>query len=280
MDADGISEQLRDQRFRVSAMHGDLRQAKRERVLNDFRTRKLDILVATDIAARGIDIAHIELVINYELPQATEDYVHRIGRTARGGAEGSSLSLVAPFEQNKWRDILRLTNPEAAKEFGSKRPERSSDRPFKKFGGGNDTQRRSYGAGPARSFGDNKRSFFNDESDSQNRRRSQDGQFERRSSSSEHTSDRGFGERQERSFAPRSDRGGFAPRSDRGGFAPRSDRGGFAPRSDRGGFRSERPERDGERKSYGRSDRPSFNRDRDQAPRKSMNVIEGKIIAS
>jgi superfamily II DNA/RNA helicase len=283
MDADDICEQLRDQRFRASAMHGDLRQAKRQRVLNDFRTRKLDILVATDIAARGIDIAHIELVINYELPQATEDYIHRIGRTARGGAEGASLSLVAPFEQGKWKDILRLTNPEAAKEFAVKRPERSSDRPFKKFGH-QDGPRRSFGgsnAAPAkRSFGGEKRSYFNEGADQNKRSYGPD----RRSSDRR---DSGFEQRPERRFGSdqqRPERGGFErDRNDRGGFdrGDRSDRAGFAPRSDRGAFKNDRPSRDGgdrgDRKSYGRTS--SF-QGRDQAPRKSMNVLEGRVVSS
>jgi superfamily II DNA/RNA helicase len=235
MDADDICEQLRDQRFKVGAMHGDLRQSKRQRVLNDFRTRKVDILVATDIAARGIDIPHIELVINYELPQATEDYIHRIGRTARGGAEGSSLSFVAPFEQGKWRDILRLTNPEAAKEFASKRPGGFSDKPFKKFEGG--SRRGSFGGSQGRSsFGDRP-------------------EGERRS----------FGDRPARSF----DR----PEGERRSFGDRPARSFDRPEGERRSF-NDRSSRDGDRKSYGRP------RHEGDAPKKSMNVVEGRIIAS
>ncbi|NBX72580.1 DEAD/DEAH box helicase, partial [bacterium] len=263
MDADDICEQLRDQRFRASAMHGDLRQAKRQRVLNDFRTRKLDILVATDIAARGIDIAHIELVINYELPQATEDYVHRIGRTARGGAEGSALSFVAPFEQGKWRDILRLTNPEAAKEFMVKRPQRTSDKPFKKFGGGE--ERRSFG-GERRSFGGERRAFGGGEDRRSfgGERRAFGGGEERRSFGGERRSSDGDQKRSyfaDRDNAEGQKRGGFERRdrdfngerrdSSRNDSQERrfGDRGGFGgrPNAERR-FKSDRPERDGERR--------------------------------
>ncbi len=120
IDADRLSEKLKDYGFAVAAMHGDLNQSKRQRVLQDFRVQKISILVATDIAARGIDVAHIRLVVNYELPQAAEDYIHRIGRTARGGAEGQAVSFIAPFEYKKWAEILKLTNPEEAQAFAAK----------------------------------------------------------------------------------------------------------------------------------------------------------------
>jgi superfamily II DNA/RNA helicase len=68
-------------------------------------------MVATDVAARGLDIPHIEHVINYDLPQAPEDYIHRIGRTARAGAEGSAVCLITPADGEKWRAIHRLMHP-------------------------------------------------------------------------------------------------------------------------------------------------------------------------
>ena len=95
----------------ADAIHGDLRQSKRDRVIRSFRKKKYRILVATDVAARGLDIPHIEHVINYDLPQCAEDYIHRIGRTARAGAEGCALNLVTPADGNKWRAIDRLLNP-------------------------------------------------------------------------------------------------------------------------------------------------------------------------
>jgi ATP-dependent RNA helicase DeaD len=100
----------------ADAIHGDLRQSKRDRVIANFRNKKYRILVATDIAARGLDIPHIEHVINYDLPQCAEDYIHRIGRTARAGAEGSAMCLITPSDNGKWNEINRLLNPGAPTE--------------------------------------------------------------------------------------------------------------------------------------------------------------------
>lgn len=97
----------------ANAIHGDLRQHKRERVIKAFRDKKHRILVATDVAARGLDIPHIEHVINYDLPQCAEDYIHRIGRTARAGAKGEALNLITPADKSKWFAIERLLNPNA-----------------------------------------------------------------------------------------------------------------------------------------------------------------------
>lgn len=117
----------------ADAIHGDLRQNKRDRVIASFRNKKYRILVATDIAARGLDIPHIEHVINYDLPQCAEDYIHRIGRTARAGAEGSAICLVTPSDKDKWRAISRLMNPGAgaAAEERPKKPKKRKKRPNK-----------------------------------------------------------------------------------------------------------------------------------------------------
>lgn len=108
-----MAKKLYDAGHSASAIHGDLRQNKRDRVIANFRNKKYRILVATDVAARGLDIPHIEHVINYDLPQCAEDYIHRIGRTARAGAEGSAMCLVTPSEKGKWNAINRLMNPGA-----------------------------------------------------------------------------------------------------------------------------------------------------------------------
>ena len=97
--------------FEAAAIHGDLRQNKRDRVIANFRKMKFRILVATDVAARGLDIPHIEHVINYDLPQCAEDYIHRIGRTARAGAHGEAVSFVSPADKGKWRAIAILLDP-------------------------------------------------------------------------------------------------------------------------------------------------------------------------
>ena len=90
------------------AIHGDKSQGNRERSLEGFRKGRIRVLVATDIAARGIDIDDISHVVNYEIPNVPETYVHRIGRTARAGASGTAISLCAPEERDSLRDIERL----------------------------------------------------------------------------------------------------------------------------------------------------------------------------
>ena len=108
-----MAKRLSKEGYNADAIHGDLRQSKRDRVIAAFRNRKYRILVATDVASRGLDIPHIEHVINYDLPQCAEDYIHRIGRTARAGAEGCALNLVTPADRGKWNAIERLLNPDA-----------------------------------------------------------------------------------------------------------------------------------------------------------------------
>ena len=114
--ADKLAQRLRKSRHEAEAIHGDLEQWQRERVLQAFRDKKFRILVATDIAARGLDISHIEHVVNYDLPMQPEDYIHRIGRTARAGADGEAISLLTPSDQEKWGEIQKLVNPSHAKE--------------------------------------------------------------------------------------------------------------------------------------------------------------------
>ncbi len=110
---DRLARLLNESGFRVDRIHGDRTQAQRVRAMEAFRAQKVRILVATDIASRGIDIPHIAHVVNYDLPQDAEDYVHRIGRTARAGAEGESLCLLTPEDGLKWRRISRFV-PEKA----------------------------------------------------------------------------------------------------------------------------------------------------------------------
>jgi len=100
--------------FRVAAIHGNKSQGQRTRALADFKNGKTTVLVATDIAARGLDIAQLPVVVNYDLPMVAEDYVHRIGRTGRAGAEGLALSLVSRDEEGLLRDIRRLLKQDIA----------------------------------------------------------------------------------------------------------------------------------------------------------------------
>ncbi len=106
--ADALARKLEQAGVRSAAIHGDKTQGARTKALADFKAGKLAALVATDIAARGIDIDLLPRVVNYELPNVPEDYVHRIGRTGRAGAEGEALSLVCADERIQLRDIERL----------------------------------------------------------------------------------------------------------------------------------------------------------------------------
>jgi ATP-dependent RNA helicase DeaD len=95
----------------ADAIHGNLRQNKRDKVIKAFRNAHFRILVGTDVASRGLDIPAIKHVINFDLPQLPEDFIHRIGRTARAGAEGSALSFIGGDDRSKWNAIQRLIDP-------------------------------------------------------------------------------------------------------------------------------------------------------------------------
>jgi ATP-dependent RNA helicase RhlE len=106
--ANRLSEQLETDGISASAIHGNKSQPQRIKALADFKEGRIKVLVATDIAARGLDISQLPHVVNYELPQVAEDYVHRIGRTGRAGTEGMALSLVCVDEAKLLRDIEKL----------------------------------------------------------------------------------------------------------------------------------------------------------------------------
>ena len=105
-----ISDDMKERGFKTTAIHGDLGQAARERALEDFKSLKRDILVATDVAARGIDIDGITHVINYQCPEDEKTYVHRIGRTGRAGASGVAVTFVDWDELTRWSHINQVLN--------------------------------------------------------------------------------------------------------------------------------------------------------------------------
>ncbi len=107
--ADRVVKNLNAVGIHAAAIHGNKSQPQRERALGEFRKGRINILVATDIAARGIDVEGVSHVINFDMPNVPEQYVHRIGRTARAGASGISYSMVAPDERQFLRDIVKLT---------------------------------------------------------------------------------------------------------------------------------------------------------------------------
>ncbi len=129
--ADRMAKNLRRDGFTSEALHGDLRQNKRDKVMKNFRKENFRILIATDIAARGLDVPHIEHVVNYDLPQVAEDYIHRMGRTARAGASGSALSFVSAQEGRKWHAIECLLDPDAKRGPAPKEMKRGRKAPYR-----------------------------------------------------------------------------------------------------------------------------------------------------
>ena len=115
-EANDINTKLQNQHYRCEALHGDIGQNQREKTIGNFRRGRLKILVATDVAARGIDVEAVSHVINYSLPRQPETYVHRIGRTGRANKEGTAISFVSPSEQYLFNDIQNFANTKIVKE--------------------------------------------------------------------------------------------------------------------------------------------------------------------
>ena len=111
-DVDGVVSKLIERGYEAEGIHGDISQAQRERTLRKFKTKNINILVATDVAARGIDVNDLTHVINYSIPQEAEAYVHRIGRTGRAGKKGVAITFVTPREMGKLSRIKRVAKAE------------------------------------------------------------------------------------------------------------------------------------------------------------------------
>ncbi|MBY4896425.1 DEAD/DEAH box helicase [Cupriavidus sp. AU9028] len=275
-DADSLAERLSDTGFSAGALHGDMTQGARNRTLTALRRGNLRVLVATDVAARGIDVPDITHVVNFDLPKQAEDYVHRIGRTGRAGRSGVAINLVNHNDAFQWKRIERFTNnrinasviegleprrtPKPRSGFGGKPGGRGDFRGGNGGNGGNGGyrggERRFSGGGESRGFGNregnpagaNRDGFRNG-----NAGRGYEGQprertFGERSHSERSHSERSFGERSfgDRSFGDRNASGErrFGERSfNRDGGRPFGDgnRGGNAGRN--GGFGGQRPAR-------------------------------------
>ena len=118
-----LSQAMRRSKWKTAEMHSDLDQAAREQVMHDFRAERIDILIATDIIARGIDIDDIAMVVNYDVPHEAEDYVHRVGRTARADADGKAVTFVSERDRRRFDQIekfldIRIRREEIPAEFG------------------------------------------------------------------------------------------------------------------------------------------------------------------
>jgi len=126
ISAKQLGRQLKQEGLKAQDIHSDLDQKAREEIMLDFRNRKLNILVATDLLSRGIDVDNIELIINYDVPHEGEDYIHRIGRTARAESDGVAITLISQEEQYKFARIEKLLEKEVTK---SSVPEEFGDTP-------------------------------------------------------------------------------------------------------------------------------------------------------
>jgi superfamily II DNA/RNA helicase len=139
VDSDALADELAGFGFPVDSLHGDMKQTSRNRTLTALRSGRTKILVATDVAARGIDVPGISHVINYDLPKNAEDYVHRIGRTGRAGRTGIACSLVGPRDRSVLRriehfldqklEIQTIEGLEPQRRFDSERPRRAGEKP-------------------------------------------------------------------------------------------------------------------------------------------------------
>ncbi|MGF9691938.1 DEAD/DEAH box helicase [Rhizobium sp. 0TCS1.26] len=162
--AEKLSKHLEQVGFKVASIHGNKSQGQRERALKAFRDGEIRVLVATDVAARGIDIPGVTHVFNYDLPEVPDAYVHRIGRTARAGRDGIAIAFCAPDETRLLRDIEKLMNIDITVASGERpstlnSPVRSSGKPARNGGGrGRDGAGRSEGGreGPSRGRAENR----------------------------------------------------------------------------------------------------------------------------
>ena len=132
-NADKMADRLHKDGLRCDCMHGNLRQSKRQKTLIAFRSGKIRILISTELAARGLDVPSIQHVINYHLPQVPEDFIHRIGRTARAGAEGCALTFITPNDRQMWNGIQRLIDPSVKQEFNNFKKSNHRRKRFSRF---------------------------------------------------------------------------------------------------------------------------------------------------
>jgi superfamily II DNA/RNA helicase len=146
-----LTRTLRSLKIDARAMHSDLEQNERDQVMLDFKNGKVDVLVATDVVSRGIDVTDIPLVINYDVPHAPEDYVHRIGRTARAENSGEAMTLVSQEDMRYWKRIERFLSPKG--HDNSLIGGESSTRSGRGYSGGSRHSSRNRGGHPHRSKG-------------------------------------------------------------------------------------------------------------------------------
>jgi superfamily II DNA/RNA helicase len=264
--ADLLADELYNAGHKTGALHGDMTQGARNRTLTKFRHNDISVLVATDVAARGIDVDGITHVINYDLPKFAEDYVHRIGRTGRAKKEGVAISFVAPMDGKALRDIEKYTGHKIeAKVMAGFEPKLQSrdqlgeERKSKSRGGKrNSNDRKSFG--DRKPFGEKK--SFNDRKPSDRKSFGDKKSFGDRSPFSDKKSSRkefGFNDAPRRDFEPRTPRSPFEKKAvEKRLFGKTSDKKPSFSRSDadKKTFGDKKPF--GEKKSFG--DRKSSER--------------------
>jgi len=209
---DDVTKTLRSFGFKADAIHGDKSQGQRNRVIKKFKSGDLRILVATDVAARGLDVPSVEHVINFDLPRMKEDYVHRIGRTARNGADGEALSYVTPSDRNAWMSLIKTYQIKGC-ELKSK-PQSSSSRPKRKYG-----QKKGSGSGgryKSKSNSAYKSSKGDSSSDSRDGSKKKKSKFKKKNTS--------FGSKKKYGSKKKSSGSNFKPRGKKNGSSKSSAR--------------------------------------------------------
>ncbi len=172
-----LSRQLEQKGFAVASIHGNKSQGQRDRAIKDFKAGTVRVLVATDVAARGLDIPDVRYVYNYELPNVPDQYVHRIGRTARAGKDGQAIALCAPDEMGELIDIEKTIRQEIP--VASGRRWESSEVPAKKPSGGRGGPRRFGGNKPKSGSGNSNQNARPSGNNNGQRRRKPQGQGKR-----------------------------------------------------------------------------------------------------
>ena len=266
--ADKMVKRLKEEGHSADAIHGDLRQSKRDRVINSFRKGLKRILIATDVAARGLDIPLIQHVINFDLPQVPEDYVHRIGRTARAGTEGSALTFLTPDDRSMWNEISKLIDPNFKPAprgaRGDSRGKKRGKAPYNKKRKFRD-EKKSFSKGrPDRSSRDGEKKSFGYKGKSSFGDKSKPSGYGRPDRSSRDGEKKSFGYKGKSSFGDKSKPSGYGrpDRSSRDGekksFGYKG-KSSFGDKSKPSGYgRPDRSSRDGEKKSFGYKGKSSF----------------------
>jgi len=274
--ADKMVKRLKEEGHSADAIHGDLRQSKRDRVITSFRKGLKRILIATDVAARGLDIPLIQHVINFDLPQVPEDYVHRIGRTARAGTEGSALTFLTPDDRSMWNEISKLIDPNFKPAprgaRGDSRGGKRGKAPYNKKRKFRD-EKKSFGKGrPDRSSRDGEKKSFGYKGKSSFGDKSKPSSYGRSSSSSRDGEKKSFGYKGKSSFGDKSKPSSYGRSSSSSrdgekksfGYKGKSSFGDKSKPSSYG--RSSSSSRDGEKKSFGYKGKSSFTKKDNSKP--------------